>query len=210
MIPPPILTTKRLRLRPFSEADIERVAELANDPELSRNLRSFEFPYLVEDAEKWVSSLPDEWQTGKSVVFAVCLRDKQEALIGATGVVLEQQSNRGELGYWIGRNCWGKGIATEACRSVLDFSFNQLGLNKVVAECLTRNPASAAVLEKLGMVQEGLLAKHFRKDETQEYCDVRVFGLLRSAWNGRGMGETAGDCHEMLPETHKSPKKPGK
>lgn len=189
MLPPPTLTTKRLRLRPFSTADIGRVAELANDPELSRNLKSFEYPYALEDAEKWVGSLAGEWESGTSAVFAVCLREEAEEeagrLIGATGVVLDQQSNRGELGYWIGRSYWGQGIATEACRSVLDFAFSQLGLNKVVAECLTRNGASAGVLEKVGMDQEGFLAKHFRKDETEDYCDVRVFGLLRSAWNAR-------------------------
>jgi len=187
MLPLPTLTTKRLQLRPFLITDTERVAELANDSEVSKNVRSFDYPYTIQDAEQWVGGLAGEWETGKSAVFAICPRseDDSNAPVGAIGVVLDRQSNRGELGYWIGRSYWGQGFATEACGSVLDFAFSQLGLNKVVAECLTRNPASAVVLEKVGMTQEGFLTRHFRKHEADDYCDVRVFGLLRSVWNDR-------------------------
>lgn len=188
MIPQPILNTSRLKLRPFSDTDAPRVAELANDEEVSRNLRSFDFPYSLDDAKDWVGELPVEWEQGRSAVFAVCFEQAEsheQELVGAIGIVLDQQSNRGELGYWVGRKYWGQGIATEASQSMLDFAFGQLGLNKVVAECLVRNPASARVIEKVGMVQEGALEKHFRKNVGDEYCDVRVFGLLRTAWNGR-------------------------
>jgi len=188
MIPQPILRTLRLELRPFRSTDANRVAELANDEELSRNLRSFEYPYSLEDANNWLGELPLEWEQGKSAVFGVvrCATEgRPNELVGAIGIVLDPQSNRGELGYWIGRNYWGQGIATEASQSMLDFAFSQLGLNKVVAECLDRNPASARVMEKVGMVQEGFLEKHFRKNAADGYSDVRVFGLLKATWNRR-------------------------
>lgn len=214
MIPQPNLDTSRLILRPFTDSDVDRVAELANDELLSRNLRSFTYPYSVEDARSWVTGLPGEWETGKSAVFAICLRSQEsrlllressavtdqatsaerkatiepspdKLLVGAIGIVFEQPSNRAEVGFWLGRQYWGQGITTEACVSVLDFAFAQLGLNKVYAECLTRNPASAAVLQKVGMVQEGVLKKHFRKHEAEDYNDVLLFGLLRSVWNDR-------------------------
>lgn len=185
----PNLRTLRLLLRPFQLADSQRVAELANDEELARNLRSFGYPYTLEDAQNWLETLSDEWEQGQSAVFAICPRNQETdevgSLVGAIGVVLDQQSNRGELGYWIGRDFWGQGIATDAANSVLDFAFSQLGLNRVVAECLVRNPASARVLEKLGMEQEGFFPQHFRKNEGDEYCDVRCFGLLRRTWNAR-------------------------
>jgi len=188
MISQPSISTSKIALRPFASTDVQRVAELANDEEVSRNLRNFEYPYGTEDAANWISELPCEWEHGKSVVFSVSLpgsESRPEELVGAVGIVLDQQSNRGELGYWIGRKYWGQGIATEACFSILDFAFGQLLLNKVAAECLVRNPASARVLEKVGMVQEGYLKNHFRKYATDPYCDVRVFGLLRTAWNER-------------------------
>jgi len=189
MIPQPTLNASRLVLRPFAATDANRVAELANDEAITRNLRSFSYPYSLEDAEQWLGQLPGEWEQGKSAVFAICVGSAEsqlDELVGAIGIVLDSQSNRGELGYWIGRSYWGQGIATEASQSILDFGFGQLGLNKVVAECLTRNPASARVMEKVGMVQEGLFEKHFRKNLADEYCDVRAFGLLKAAWNRRG------------------------
>ena len=185
----PTLKSRLLELRPLRASDAQRVAELANDEELSRNVRSFGFPYTLDDANEWLHQLPEEWDRGQSAVFAICPRENDSSsesqLVGAAGIVLDQQSNRGELGYWIGRGYWGQGIATEAGKLMLDFAFGQLCLNKVTAECLTRNPASAKVLEKLGLKQEGYFEKHFRKLEGDEYCDVRAFGLPRSAWNQR-------------------------
>jgi len=189
MIQQPTLKTSRLKLRPFCSADDQRVAKLVNDEETSRNLKGVDFPYSLEDATSWISELPGEWEQGKSAVFAICVKGTDspdaEELVGAVGIVLDQQSSRGELGYWVGRDFWGQGIATEACQSMLDFGFNELGLNKVVAECLDRNPASANVLKKIGMVQEGLLKQHFRKNVADQYCDVLAFGILKSAWNAR-------------------------
>lgn len=186
MIPQPNLKTSRLVLRPFTVADVDRVADLLNDEAMSRNLRTATWPYSRTNAQQWIESLLGAWEAGRSAVFAVCLnRGSEPQLVGAIGLVFEQPSNRAELGYWVGRDEWGQGIATEACVSVLDFAFSELGIQRVYAECLDRNPASAAVLKKVGMSQEGVLARHFRKDETDEYCDVQLFGLLRSAWNER-------------------------
>ena len=186
MIPQPNLKTSRLVLRPFESTDIDRVAGLVNDEELLRNLRDFRWPYTRDDAQQWVERLPADWETGKSAVFAICLNGfAPPQLVGSIGLVFEQPSNRAEIGYWIGREYWGQGIATEASVSMLDFAFSELGLHRVYAECLTRNPASAAVLKKVGMTEEGLLRGHFRKEESEEYCDVQLFGLLREAWNER-------------------------
>lgn len=188
MIPQPNLCTPRLELRALTAADAVRVAELVNDEDLTRSLRTFEVPFGIDDARRWLAEVIAEWEEGKSAVFGICVGSPgtdQKGLVGAIGIVLDSQSNRGELGYWIGRNYWGQGIMTDACHAMLDFAFGQLGLNKVVAECLERNPASARVMEKIGMVQEGLLQKHFRKNVTEEYCDVRVFGLLKATWNAR-------------------------
>ena len=186
MIPQPNLKTSRLVLRPFESSDIDRVADVANDEELSRNLRDVGWPYTRDDARRFIEPLAGDWEAGRSAVFAICLsRSAEQQLVGAIGLVFEQPSNRAEIGYWIGREYWGRGIATEASVSVLDFAFSEFRLHRVYAECLTRNPASAAVLKKVGMTEEGLLRGHFRKEETEEYCDVQLFGLLREAWNER-------------------------
>lgn len=60
-----------------------------------------------------------------------------------------------ETGYWPGVNYWGHGYATEACRALVEFGFNPLELNKIIAKYLKRNPASGSVLGKNGFVQTG-------------------------------------------------------
>ena len=187
MIAQPELITSRLRLRPFIFADAQQVFELVNDPLVCQSLRSFSYPYSIEDAQGWLKSLPEEWEQGRSATFAICERGDSipDILVGTIGVVIDHQSNRGELGYWVGRRYWGRKIATEAGFSVLDFAFNELGLNKVVAECLEQNPASARVLENLGMAREGFLSRHFRKQEGDDYSNVLVYGILRRSWNNR-------------------------
>jgi RimJ/RimL family protein N-acetyltransferase len=84
------------------------------------------------------------------------------------------------LGYCLDQVAWGHGYATEAARSLLQWAFDTLDLNRVQAETDTRNAASARVLEKLGFVREGTL----REDciVNGEVSDSWVYGLLRRQW----------------------------
>ncbi len=195
MIPLPNLLTVRLKLRPFSIEEAPAVAKLVNDPLVTRDLRTLECPYTVQDARDWLVQLPAEWDEGRSAVFGIELREPLQAdgtkpwpagiLVGSIGMLLNGKNSRGELGYWLGRDFWGNGFCSEAATAVLDFAFTNLGLHKVTSECLARNPASARVLEKVGFDQEGLLKQHFRKTELETFSDVQVFGLLRETWNER-------------------------
>ena len=73
------------------------------------------------------------------------------------GLVIQRWRDAGVLGYWIGKPYWG-GYATEAAAALLDLAFGPLGLHRVEATHLTRNPASGRVMEKLGMRFEGCSA----------------------------------------------------
>jgi RimJ/RimL family protein N-acetyltransferase len=69
-----------------------------------------------------------------------------------------------EIGYWLGRPFWGRGIATEAVRAATLYAFDQLGMHRVFAVPFGRNPASTRVLEKAGYVREGILRRSAVKD----------------------------------------------
>jgi ribosomal-protein-alanine N-acetyltransferase len=92
------------------------------------------------------------------------------------GLGIHPRLRRGELGYWIGQPHWKQGYATEAVVQIVDFGFKRLGLHKIHAEHLERNPASGAVLLKAGFVREGLLRDHVTKWDRFE--DVVVYGLI--------------------------------
>ncbi|WP_213586617.1 GNAT family N-acetyltransferase [Paenibacillus sp. J2TS4] len=76
----------------------------------------------------------------------------------------------------MGKPYWKSGYCTEAAARVVQFAFDELGLNRVFATAMT--PASYKVMEKMGMKHEGILRHHIRKGDAFE--DLRYYGLLRS------------------------------
>ena len=85
--------------------------------------------------------------------------------------------HRAEVGYWLAKPFWGRGIITAVVQRVCRHAFEEFGLAKITAHVFPHNPASARVLEKCGFQQEGFLRKHFLKDG--QFVDARLFGLLR-------------------------------
>jgi RimJ/RimL family protein N-acetyltransferase len=96
------------------------------------------------------------------------------------GLRVDTSQSRGELGYWIGKSYWGAGYATEAAAAVIEHGFTTLGLNRIHAHHMRRNPASGRVLQKLGMLYEGSLRQHFQRDGRFE--DMECYGILRSEY----------------------------
>ena len=121
-----------------------------------------------------------QYQEGQLVVFSI-RQHSLSPLIGAISLVIDQNSDRGELGYWIREEDWHKGYCTEAGKAIIQFGFDHFNLNKIKAEHMTRNPASGKVLEKLGLKKEGLLKQHFKKRDVYE--DIAVYGLCRCDYN---------------------------
>ena len=82
-------------------------------------------------------------------------------VIGGVSLMVEPEAPlSAELGYWFRQDCWGRGYATEACQYALEFGFLTLDLHRVWGKCHVDNTASARVMEKLGMVREGLIREH--------------------------------------------------
>ena len=177
------LTTERLLLRSFSLADAPTVQQLAGERTIADTTRIVPHPYLDGLAESWIDSHQIPGPTSTSIELAITLRADQ-AIVGAISLVeINQLDSRAELGYWIGKPFWGNGYCTEAAIAILSYAFQELALNRVSARHLARNPASARVLEKIGMSREGVLRQHNKKWDTFE--DVVVHGILAAEWSDR-------------------------
>jgi RimJ/RimL family protein N-acetyltransferase len=94
------------------------------------------------------------------------------------------------MGFWVGVEHWRQGYATEAAEALLRYGFDTLGLNRIYAHHMVRNPASGRVLEKAGMKREGLLRQRVRKWGVFE--DVVLLAILREDWL-RGPGPCFGE-----------------
>ena len=103
---------------------------------------------------------------------------------GGIAITPTPRFRRAEIGYWLGTEHWNHGYTTEAARRIVAFGFAQLGLVRIQATCYPRNPASAKVMQKIGMAYEGLLRGYSYKDGIQE--DIAMYAMLRSDWDGVG------------------------
>lgn len=178
-IKPVKLNTDRLLLRPFTLSDAADVQRLAGDYDIASTTSTIPHPYPDGAAEEWIKSHRKNLKEAKAVNFAIVKHD-DNSLIGSIGLNLKQLDQQAELGYWIGKPYWGSGYATEAAHALLNFGFTSLGLNRIHARHITRNPASGRILEKLGMTKEGVLRQATRKWDVFE--DLAVYGLLREEY----------------------------
>lgn len=104
----------------------------------------------------------------------------QEALVGLLDYRLNGRNRSAELGYWLDATLQGKGIVTQACRTMVRHAFEVHQVHKVVISCAIDNPRSRAVAERLGFVQEGILRQAGRLYD--RYVDMVFYGLLVDEW----------------------------
>lgn len=175
----PTIRTDRLLLRPFSPADASDVQRLAGDRDIASTTLTIPHPYEDGAAEEWISTHRERFEKGTLVNFAITRR-ADGALLGAIGLTIESGHCRAELGYWVGKPFWGNGYCTEAARAVLRYGFETLGLNRIQASHLGRNPASSRVIRKIGMKHEGTRPQHVRK--WGKFEDIEEYGMLKSDW----------------------------
>jgi len=175
----PTLNTLRLILRPFELADGPRVQTLAGAWEIANTTATMPHPYPDGVAEQWIAGHAEGFAKGNNLPLAVCLQDG--TLIGCVSLMgFRTSHSRGELGYWIGKDYWGKGYCTEAARELVRFGFAELALNRIFGQHMSRNPASGRVMQKIGMKHEGCLRQHLSRWGKLE--DLEHYGLLRCEW----------------------------
>jgi ribosomal-protein-alanine N-acetyltransferase len=169
------LETERLTLQPFKKEDAFRIRNLANDKELA-SILGLPHPYELEYAEEWIAIQPEQIKEGVEYPLTILAKELND-IIGTITIRIDKNNNKGELGYWIGKDYWGNGFATEAVNKIIEFGFNHLNLNKIWASAISRNKASTIVLEKAGLQKEGTLRQN--RLLHNEYEDVDVYGFLQ-------------------------------
>jgi len=176
------ITTERLIMRGWREADLALWAAMNADPEVRRYVG----PLLTfEQAAAWVLNYQDDLDRYGFGFWAVEIRASGE-FIGFTGLNTMDEGmpfSGVELGWRLARSAWGHGYATEAGLAALRYGFGTVGLPEVVAVTMARNVRSQAVMRRIGMttdpaedfddpdVGEGPLRRHvvYRKPRDPEH-----------------------------------------
>jgi RimJ/RimL family protein N-acetyltransferase len=174
----PLLETARLLLRPLRADDATTVQRLAGAAEVADTTLNIPHPYEDGMAEAWIATLGPGWEQGALATFAVT--EPAEGLVGVVGLRVEPAQRQAELGYWIGVPYWGRGYATEAAGALIRLGFARLGLDRIYAHHLVRNPASGRVMTKNGMRWEGIRKAHLFR--AGRFEDLAVYAITRDEW----------------------------
>lgn len=162
-------------LRRYAPDDRDGLVRLADDPAVAEYLADrFPHPYTAADAEAWIELAGSETRLCN---FAVEWRG---SLVGGAGLepLPDMHSGTAEIGYWLGRPYWGRGIAARAVESLAAYAFGELLFIRLQALVFAENAASMRVLEKNGFVREGVLRKHIRKNGVIH--DAVLYARLRN------------------------------
>lgn len=170
----------QIELREFLPEDAEAVFDAVSSN--FHHLQPFMLwatpDYSLESAKTFIAQSLRQRAERESLGLGIFRGDR---LIGAIGFVnFDWQAMRAEIGYWISQDEEGKGIISSACRTLIDFAFNELDLNRIEIRCSAENARSAAVPKRLGFQKEG----HLRQSEFRNgrLHDFEIYGLLASEW----------------------------
>ena len=135
------LATERLRLRPLAADDVDRLVDLDADPAVMRYI-SGGAPTPPDEAERIVArTMGHRW---------LAFDNHGDEFVGWFGLRPSAARDR-ELGYRLRRACWGRGLATEGARALVDLAFTALDASRVWAQTMTVNTASRRVMEHCGL-----------------------------------------------------------
>jgi [ribosomal protein S5]-alanine N-acetyltransferase len=173
-------------LRRWKSTDKISLIRHANNRKISRNLRDrFPYPYTGADADAFLALaiIPQS----RDFMYAIDVRGEA---VGGIGVHPRKDVERhsAEIGYWLGEDFWGRGIASAAVRKLSQHALREPDLYRIFATVFASNPASARVLEKAGFVREGLLSRAVLKNgvlmDAALYAITRDPGLPSLEWGG--------------------------
>jgi len=170
--------TERLLLRPGFAEDAPMLAAAIADERIVRNLTTVPWPYGVKEAHEFLSREPDPGLPRMLITERV---NDGARIVGACSLH-RKPSGAVEMGYWISRPHWGRGLATEASRALIEIA-KTLRIHRLGAAHFVDNPASGRVLEKLGFRSTGLTAS-YRSCARGGEAPVKLYRLSLSARGG--------------------------
>jgi ribosomal-protein-alanine N-acetyltransferase len=172
-----LFQTKRLTLREVSLADLTAIHELLSLPETDQ-FNTLGIPETTDVTAELVMGWLEENKNPERNSYILSLEiTETHQFIGLIALYMgKPKYKKGEVWFKMHANHWNKGYTTEALNRILQFAFTELNLHRIEAGCAVGNTASKRVLEKVGMIQEGLLRKNL--PIRGEWVDNFKFAML--------------------------------
>lgn len=181
------LETDYLLLRPWQPDDLPDFARLNADPEV---MACFPAPLNRVRSDELAQRLADELLQRGWGIWALELKQEQR-FIGFTGIQPSSDfpfPDSVEIGWRLARDCWGRGLASEAARAALEYGFGSLQLPEIIAFTSVRNTRSRRLMERLGMRDSAENFLHPRLDPASPLAEHALYRLSRAQFEQSNQG----------------------
>ena len=174
------LETQRVKLRKLKISDADFLLRQAKDKEITKYSYVIPPPFRLEKAKEFIKKTHREIRKKTSYEFGIEFKKSKE-LIGT--IVLSDinyRNKNADVGFWLSKKYWGKGLAKESLDLILNFGFKKLKLERIQARILDKNTRSQELLKNFGFTYEGRLRKKtFFKNR---WYDDLIYGLLEEEY----------------------------
>lgn len=171
-----LLTTENLILRNLKKEDSIDWLEIFNSDNVAKFLVKID---NQESIDRLIDKKIAKYQNSAGGSFSVVLKDNQK-VIGNIELKVNNEMNLAEISYVFNDKYWNKGYCTECCVAVLGYAFDELKLDKVIADCIASNSASNHILQdKLNM---RLIKEETPEGENQKY---KFFEITSVEWKSK-------------------------
>jgi len=171
----PILNSDRLSFIEIKQEHLTDLFKLFGDNNVTKyyNLKTFE---TEQDGQKFIDWYQKRFIEKLAIRWGIALKGNNN-IIGTIGFNNFTQNHRANIGYDLQTEYWNSGYVTEALKTIVDFGFKQLEINRIEAEVMIGNLASERVLDKLGFTKEGILRQWLYWNE--KHYDMIMYSLLK-------------------------------
>lgn len=175
-----LIVDKNTSLFLYQEKDAKELFELVDS---NRSYFSEWLPWLsyntkVEDTQQFILDCIANYKNGISLNLGI---DYQGKIVGSVSFnTINITHKNAEIGYMLGEANTGKGIMMKCCKTLIDYGFENLELNRVTIKCATENVKSRAIAEKLGFKLEGVIEQNERL--YNRFVDHAHYGMLKENW----------------------------
>jgi RimJ/RimL family protein N-acetyltransferase len=164
-------------LSKLQESDKDALVWWLNDKDIYKRTLRIPYPYTEQDALDWINLTHEkDAKFGQQMTWAI--RNAEGKLIGVIGLLgSSTYPHKDEIGYWLARDFWGKGVMKRTLKAVTNIIVEEYGVVRLEAPIFAFNLHSQKVAEKCGYLYEGTMRKAFYKDGM--YFDCRMYAFVK-------------------------------
>jgi RimJ/RimL family protein N-acetyltransferase len=178
-----ILYTERLTLDILKESDAIELWPYLSDPTISE-LMAWDAHKNIEETKLFLEGVTKSFEQGTAITWGIRLEGKIIGVFSIISIKRKHRSlifNKAELAYWLGREFQGNGYMTEVGWKILEFSFNNLGLNKIYVGHHEGNKGSEGLITRLKFVFSHIEKEAFMKNG--KWINVYYYEMLKKEYH---------------------------